>query len=122
MSCSPSNSPEREPSEARTASGRFPSHNWRPTVVHGALLWALLLAVGAPAPTGHPLSLGVSLVAVFAAPVLPVALFFDYRQARRVGTCDSGLVAYLGNLAWDVRTLFTRGDPLGSARREFDSR
>lgn len=80
-----------------------------------------MLAVGTPVPTGHPLSLGVSLVTVFAAPILPVALFFDYRQARRVGTCDPGPVAYFHNLAWDVRTLLTRGDPLGSARRQFDT-
>ncbi|WP_135301878.1 hypothetical protein [Haloarcula amylovorans] len=121
MSCSSSNSPERERPDVGATSGQLPTHNWRPTVVHGALLWTLLLAVGALVPTGHPSSLGVTVVSVFATPVLPVALFFDYRQARRTGTCDPGVVAYLENLAWDVRTLLTHGDPLGSARRAFDT-
>ncbi|MBX0322133.1 hypothetical protein EGH21_03705 [Halomicroarcula sp. F13] len=123
MSCESSNPPrrEREPPASDASRGRVPTHNWRPTVVHGAVLWALLLGAALAVPAGHPLELGVAVAGVFVLPVLPVALCCDYRQARRAGTCGPGVAAYLANLARDVRTTLTRGDALGSERRAFDS-
>ncbi|QIO21984.1 hypothetical protein [Haloarcula sp. JP-L23] len=123
MSCEPSKPPRRErESPASDASrGRLPAHNWRPTVVHGAILWTLLLGAALVVPAGHPLELGVAVAGVFVLPTLPVALCCDYRQARRAGACDPGVEAYLRNLAYDVRTTLIRGDSLGSERRAFDS-
>lgn len=92
-----------------------PTHNWRPTVVQGAALW-LLLAVALAAPLGGALELGVALAGLFIAPVLPVALCCDYRQARRYGECSPGVVPYLENLGVDLATTLTRDEPLGSAR------
>jgi len=92
-----------------------PTHNWRPTAVHGAALW-LLLAVAAALPLGGPLTLGIAAVAVLAAPVLPVALYCDYRQARAYNKCSPGITAYAGNLWHDLVTTVREREPLGSAR------
>ncbi|WP_276270768.1 hypothetical protein [Haloarcula litorea] len=96
-----------------------PTHNWRPTVVHGAAALALLGVAALAVPAGHPLSVGVGVAAVLVAPTLPVALYCDYRQARRAGTCDPGPAAYLRNLARDVRGTVAGESALGSARRAF---
>ncbi len=70
-------------------------------------------------PTGHPFQLGVTLSGLFAAPLLPVALWCDYRQAREFGTCDPGLQAYLSNLIRDIKTAGTGPSVLARQRREF---
>ena len=100
------------PSGSRTGQ---PVHNWRPTVVHGALLW-LLLGVGFVLPLGGQFSLGLGIIALFVVPVFPVALCCDYRQARAAGECDPGLRAYLHSLGADVVTTVTEGESLGSER------
>ncbi|MDS0280885.1 hypothetical protein [Haloarcula onubensis] len=92
-----------------------PGHNWRPTVVQGALLW-LVVGTAWLLPLAGPLSLGTAAVSVFVAPVLPVALCCDYRQARANGECGAGVGAYLRNLAADVLTTVRDREPLGSAR------
>jgi len=84
-------------------------------VVQGAVLW-LLLAVALAAPLGGVLDRAVTLLGLFVAPVLPVALYFDSRQARAYGECSPGLGPYLRNLRADLATTLTRGEPLGSAR------
>jgi len=96
-----------------------PTHNWRPTVVHGAALW-LLLSVAAALPLGGPLSLGIAALAVLAAPMFPVSLYCDYRQARARGECEPGVAAYARNLWRDVVTTVARRTPLGSERRLLD--
>ncbi|WP_254279907.1 hypothetical protein [Haloarcula marina] len=123
MSC-PRAGASGEPSQSGAGSdaavGRFPPHNWRPTVVHGALLWVVLAVAATLVPAGNPLEIGVAVVGVFTGPVLPVALSCDYLQSRRAGACAPGLRAYLANVARDVRTTLTRGDSLGSERRPFE--
>ena len=104
----------REDSRRGVATGQ-PAHNWRPTVVHGAALW-LLLGIAAALPVGGPLTLGITVVAVLAAPAFPVALYCDYRQARASNRCDPGVAAYAGNLRHDLVTTVRDREPLGSAR------
>jgi hypothetical protein len=97
----------------------LPTHNWRHTVVYGVVFWAVVAAAWLAVPAGHPFQLGVTLSGLFAAPLLPVALCCDYRQARHVGTCDPGFRAYLSNLVRDVKTAATGQSALGDQRREF---
>ena len=99
--------------------GGLPAHNWRHTVVYGLVFWAVVLGAWVAVPAGHPFQLGVALSGLFAAPLLPVALCCDYRQAREFGTCDPGVRAYLANLATDLATAITGRRPLGDERREF---
>ena len=96
-----------------------PAHNWRPTVVQGGALW-LLVGVAWLLPLSGPLALGTAVVSVFVAPVLPVALWCDYLQARAHGECNAGAGAYVETLARDVLTTVRDRDPLGSARRRLD--
>ncbi|MDS0220509.1 hypothetical protein NDI54_03990 [Haloarcula sp. S1AR25-5A] len=97
----------------------LPAHNWRHTVIYGAVFWAVVAAAWLVVPAGHPFQLGVTLSGLFAAPLLPVALCCDYRQARHVGTCDPGPRAYLSNLVRDIKTAVTGQSTLGDQRREF---
>lgn len=108
MSCQSSERRDR-------VAGERPTHNWRPTVVHGAAAW-LLVGLAATVVQSGPLALGVTVAGVFVAPVLPVALYCDYRQARAVGSCDPGIAAYSRNLGRDVLTTLAGRGPLGSAR------
>ncbi|KAA9406207.1 hypothetical protein Har1131_05075 [Haloarcula sp. CBA1131] len=107
-----------EPS-SRIRRYELPTHNWRHTVIYGVVFWAVVAAAWLAVPAGHPFQLGVTLSGLFAAPLLPVALCCDYRQARRVGTCDPGLRAYLSNLVRDIKTAVTGQSALGDQRREF---
>lgn len=111
MSCQSSERRDR-------VAGDRPAHNWRPTVVHGAAAW-LLVGLAATVVQSGPVTLGVTVAGVFVAPVLPVALYCDYRQARAVGSCGPGVVAYCRNLGRDVVTTLTGREPLGSARKQF---
>lgn len=88
-------------------------------MVYGLVFWAVVLGAWVAVPAGHPFQLGVALSGLFAAPLLPVALCCDYRQAREFGTCDPGVRAYLANLATDLATAITGRRPLGDERREF---
>jgi len=106
-------------SSSRSRGYELPTHNWRHTVIYGVVFWAVVAATWLAVPAGHPFQLGVTLSGVFAAPLLPVALCCDYRQARRVGTCDPGLRAYLSNLVRDIKTAVTGQSALGDQRREF---
>ncbi|GCF14270.1 hypothetical protein Harman_22050 [Haloarcula mannanilytica] len=83
------------------------------------VFWAAVAAAWLVVPAGHPFQLGVTLSGLFAAPLLPVALCCDYRQARHIGTCDPGPRAYLSNLARDIKTAVTGQSALGDQRREF---
>ena len=117
MSC-----PERKPSgrlEPGAVAGELPTHNWRPTVVHGAALW-LLVGVAAALPLGGAFGFGLAVVAVFVVPVFPVALCCDYRQARALGECAPGVVAYGKNLGHDLLTTLVYREPLGSDRGLLD--
>jgi len=107
---------ERGRGDRRRGVTTQPTHNWRPTVVHGAVLW-LLLGVAATLARGGALTLGIAAVAVLAAPVFPVALYCDYRQARTRGECEPGIVAYARNLGRDVLTTIFHQTPLGSDRQ-----
>jgi len=78
-------------------------------------MW-VLLGVAMLLPLGGPAQFAVGIVGLFTAPVFPVALCCDYRQARAYGECAPGVGAYLRNLGHDVATTLTRRDPLGSAR------
>jgi hypothetical protein len=106
-------------SSSRIRGYELPTHNWRHTVIYGVVFWAVVAAAWLAVPAGHPFQLGVTLSGLFAAPLLPVALCCDYRQARRVGTCDPGLRAYLSNLVRDIKTAVTGQSALGDQRREF---
>jgi hypothetical protein len=106
-------------SSSRIRGYELPAHNWRHTVLYGVVSWAVVAAAWLAVPAGHPFQLGVTLSGLFAAPLLPVALCCDYQQARRVGTCDPGLRAYLSNLVRDVKTTVTGRSELGDQRREF---
>ncbi|KZX47342.1 hypothetical protein [Haloarcula sp. K1] len=106
-------------SASRIRGYELPTHNWRHTVIYGVVFWAVVAAAWLAVPAGHPFQLGVTLSGLFAAPLLPVALYCDYRQARRVGTCDPGLRAYLSNLVRDIKTAVTGQSALGDQRREF---
>ncbi|MFB6224322.1 MAG: hypothetical protein ABEH86_11700 [Haloarcula sp.] len=97
----------------------LPVHNWRHTVIYGVVFWATVVGGWLVVPASHPLQLGVALSGLFAAPLLPVALYCDYHQARRGGTCDPGLRAYLSNLVRDITTAVTGRSGLGEQRREF---
>jgi len=97
----------------------LPAHNWRHTVVYGVVSWTVVTAAWLAVPAGHPFQLGITLSGLFAAPLLPVALCCDYRQARRVGACDPGIRAYLSNLVRDIKTAVTGQSALGDQRREF---
>jgi len=109
--------PDDSPSRIRGY--ELPTHNWRHTVVYGAVFWAIVAAAWLAVPAGHPFQLGVTLSGLFAAPLLPVALWCDYRQARGFGTCDPGVQAYLSNLIRDIKTAGTGQSALGDQRREF---
>ena len=106
-------------SPPRRRSYELPAHNWRHTVVYGAVFWTVVATAWLAVPAGHPFQLGVTLSGLFAAPLLPVALWCDYRQARRVGTCDPGVRAYLSNLRRDITTAAIGRSALGDQRREF---
>ncbi|WP_277540094.1 hypothetical protein [Haloarcula laminariae] len=112
MSCQSSKRSER-------ATEGAPGHNWRPTVVHGAAAW-LLVGLAATVVQGGPVELGVTVAGVFVAPVLPVALYCDYHQARAADACAPGLVAYGRNLARDLLTTLIAREPLGNGRTRFD--
>ncbi|AUG48270.1 hypothetical protein BVU17_12330 [Haloarcula taiwanensis] len=106
-------------SSSRVRGYELPTHNWRHTLIYGVVFWAVVAAAWLAVPTGHPFQLGVTLSGLFAAPLLPVALLCDYRQAREFGTCEPGLRAYLSNLARDIKTAGTGQSALGDERREF---
>ncbi|KOX93621.1 hypothetical protein [Haloarcula rubripromontorii] len=106
-------------SSSRVRGYELPTHNWRHTLIYGVVFWAVVAAAWLAVPAGHPFQLGVTLSGLFAAPLLPVALWCDYRQARAVGTCDPGLRAYLSNLGRDIKTAGTGQSALGDERREF---
>ncbi|WP_324663386.1 hypothetical protein [Haloarcula sediminis] len=112
MSCQSSERSDR-------VAGDRPAHDWRPTVVHGAAAW-LLVGLAAAVVQSGPVALGVTVAGVFVAPVLPVALYCDYRQARAAGSCDPGIAAYCRNLGRDVLTTLLAREPLGSGRTRFD--
>lgn len=109
--------PDDSPSRIRGY--ELPTHNWRHTVVYGIVFWAVVAAAWLAVPASHPFQLGVTLSGLFAAPLLPVALWCDYRQARGFGTCDPGPRAYLSNLVRDIKTAGTGQSSLGDQRREF---
>ena len=121
MSCSvsPSTGDTPDGSAPRIRGHELPTHNWRHTVVYGVVFWAVVAAAWLAVPASHPFQLGVTLSGLFAAPLLPVALWCDYRQARGFGTCDPGLRAYLSNLIRDIKTAGTGQSALGDQRREF---
>lgn len=102
-----------------THGGDLPAHNWRHTVSYGLVFWAAVAAAWLLVPAGHPLQLGVVLSGLFAAPLLPVALCCDYRQARRIGACEPDVRAYLSNLGRDIATAIAGRRALGEERREF---
>ena len=97
----------------------LPTHNWQHTVIYGVVFWAVVAAAWLAVPAGHPFQLGVTPSGLFAAPLLPVALCCDYRQARGVGACGPGVRAYLSNLVRDIATAVTGQSALGDQRREF---
>lgn len=96
-----------------------PRHNWRPTVVQGGAVWLLLTAVFA-APLGATAQLGAGLVGLCTAPIVPVALYCDYRQTQRHEKCAPGVGTYLRNLGHDVVTTLTERESLGSERGRLD--
>ncbi|MBV0903621.1 hypothetical protein [Haloarcula salina] len=112
-------SADAEDTRSRERGGRLPTHNWRHTVVYGLVFWAVVIGAWIAVPAGHPFQLGVALSGLFAAPLLPVALCCDYRQARQFGTCEPGVRAYLANLATDLATALAGRRALGDERREF---
>jgi hypothetical protein len=109
------------PGDASSAARGYglPAHNWRHTVVYGVVSWTVVATAWLILPAGHPFQLGITLSGLFAAPLLPVALWCDYRQARGFGTCDPGPQAYLSNLVRDIKTAVTGQSDLGDQRREF---
>jgi len=128
MSCPVSHSTCEPPGRAGTGgtpddspSQRYelPAHNWRHTVIYGVVFWTVVVAAWLAVPSGHPFRVGVTLSGLFAAPLLPVALCCDYRQARGVGACGPGVRAYLSNLVRDIATAVTGQSALGDQRREF---
>ncbi|KAA9399941.1 hypothetical protein Har1130_02335 [Haloarcula sp. CBA1130] len=106
-------------SSSRIRGYELPTHNWRHTVIYGVVFWAVVAATWLAVPVGHPFQLGVTISGLFAAPLLPVALYCDYRQARRVGTCEPGPRAYCVNFVRDIKTAVTGQSALGDQRREF---
>ncbi len=93
-----------------------PETNWRSAIAQGAAVWMALIVGFAVLPAGHPLLDGIAASTLLGAPLLPVALFMDLRQARRASNCPPTIGVYFSNLLADVADSIVNRTAFGTGR------
>jgi hypothetical protein len=101
-----------------TTRPRLLANNWRAIICQGLVFWIVVFAGFLGFPPGHPLQLGVAIATIYVAPLVPIGLYLDVRQAHRTSGCRLTVRTYARNLARDFANCFRRNVSLGDARRD----
>lgn len=79
-------------------------------------MWVVILIGLVYIPPDHPAAIGIALSMTLGAPLLPVALWADLRQTRRVSECPPATGAYLQNVLADILSSILNRTALGTER------
>lgn len=77
-------------------------------------MWLVILMGVGYLPAGHPAAIGIVLSIVLGAPLLPLALWADLRQARDVSNCPPTTREYLQNVSSDMKNSIVNHTTLGT--------
>jgi hypothetical protein len=93
-----------------------PATNWRPVIAQGIAIWLAILIGLVYVPSSHPAAVGIVLSMILGAPLLPVALVADLRQARHVSECPPTTGEYFQNVLTDMTSSVFNRTALGTER------